>query len=143
MTTFVWWRLELHSILREKKSLDIWLLFCSFWRSFFSYGKYLKNLFHHDDSWPKILLLTVFWGLLLHSDDGLWIGPFCSIFHWPSSLSFCYKMLFGLSKIVVKNLLEHPVSYKTCWDILHSRKNYQFFGHEKKSFSKWDWTRDF
>ena len=46
---------------KKKKFGHLALLFL--WRSFFSYGsKYLRNLFHHDDSWPKILLLTVFEG---------------------------------------------------------------------------------
>ena len=36
--------------------------------------------------------------MLQHRVDGLWIGPFCSIFHWPSSSFVFWKTLLAYQK---------------------------------------------
>ena len=85
---------------KKKKFGHLALLFL--WRSFFSYGsKYLRNLFHHDDSWPKILLLTVFEGYCC--TQWWWFMDWSLLFHFSLTFIFVFlQNVVGLSKMLSK-----------------------------------------
>ena len=126
MTIWVLGLIELHYLNQKWRHLsdDVWnfiqfwkkkkfghLALLFLWRSFFSYGsKYLRNLFHHDDSWPKILLLTVFEGYCCTELMVYGLVPFVPFFidlHLLSSEKLCW-----LIKNVVK--MGHPLSFEKC-----------------------------
>ena len=121
----------------------------------FSSAVPLKVLFFHmvANIWGIYFIMMIagqkffFWQFLrvivAHSDDGLWIGPFCSIFHWPSSLSF-YKTLLAYQKCCqngpsdpaghhIPNLLGHPLKFTSLhihfikWVIFLSHKCLDYY----------------
>lgn len=112
MTTFCLMTSGPPFIFQIKKKFGHSGLLCSFLKVlFFIWQIFEEFISSHDDSWPKILLLTVFEGYCCSTELMVYgLVPFVPFFidlHLLSSEKLCW-----LIKNVVK--MGHPLSFEKC-----------------------------